>query len=227
MPHPAGPTHSEIEIKLRVGDIRALLKRLTRIGAAARGRVFERNTLFDTPGADFRRCGCLLRVRVETPAAGHGLAAGPRGAVLTFKAPPENAGRKLRGGRRGAQWSGARRMGIRPPRYKERLERELPIQTPSAWLRLLRSIGLRPAFIYEKYRSTFVLGRLQLDLDETPAGVFLELEGSPPAIDRAAKALGYSPRDYFTGTYWDVYVTDCRRRGVHPRNCVFRGQKSA
>lgn len=217
MPPPTGPTHREIEIKLRVADIPALLRRLRRIGAAARGRVFERNTLYDTPAADFRRCGCLLRVRVETPAAGHRLAVGPRGAVLTFKAPPEKPGRKPR----------SRRMGIRPPRYKVRLERELRMRTPSAWPRLLGLIGLRPAFIYEKYRSTFVLGPLQLDLDETPAGVFLELEGSPAAIDRAAKALGYSPRDYFTGTYWDVYAADCRRRGVHPRNFVFRGQKSA
>jgi adenylate cyclase class 2 len=81
---------------------------------------------------------------------------------------------------------------------------------------------LRPGFRYEKYRSTFRLPGLHLDLDETPAGVFLELEGSPSAIDRTAKALGYAPRDFVRTTYWDIYAADCRRRGCTPRNMVFR-----
>ena len=202
----------EIEIKLLVRSIPELIARLKRIGAVPLGRVFERNTLFDTPSADFRRSGCLLRVRTETPAAGHSIRAGDRRAVLTFKAPPTKTAEKRR---------------ARRPRYKERLERELSIRTPAAWPRILLSLGLHPAFTYEKLRTTFVLGRLQLDLDETPAGAYLELEGAPASIDRAAKALGYSSRDYFTSTYWDVYAADCRRRGVHPRNFVFRGQKSA
>jgi adenylate cyclase, class 2 len=212
MPRSPHPTGLEIEIKLRVRGIPQLLARLKRIGAVPRGRVFERNTLFDTPAADFHRSGCLLRVRTETPAPAHSIRAGRAGAVLTLKAAPTKAAERRR----------ATRL-----RYKERFERELPIHTPAAWPRILRSLGLRPAFIYEKYRSTFVLGRLHLDLDETPAGVYLELEGAPSAIDRAAKALGYSSSDYLTGTYWDVYAADCRRRGVKPANFLFRGQKSA
>lgn len=206
-------TTLEIEIKLRIDDIAEILRRLRRIGARGRGRIFERNTLYDTPGGSFRRSGCLLRVRTETPSAAHSLAGGLRRAVLTFKAPPPSQSRGEPDSRRS--------------RYKERAEREMEIERPAAWPRWLRSLGLRPTFRYEKFRTTFRLGRLHLDLDETPVGTYLELEGAPRAIDRTARELGFSPRDYFRGTYWDIYAADCRRRGRVPKNMVFSGRKSA
>ncbi len=107
-------TAPEIEIKLRVADIPALIRKLRRLGATTRGRVFERNTLYDTHESDFRRRGLLFRVRMETPAAAHSLAAGARRAVLTFKAPPDR-----------------RASRARNQRYKERLETELEIQRPA------------------------------------------------------------------------------------------------
>jgi adenylate cyclase class 2 len=200
------PTNREIEIKLRVADLPSLLRRLRKLAVLSRGRTLEQNTLYDTQNVHFRRCGRLLRLRVETPAPpGLRLRRARQRTILTSKAPPPNPRRK------------SARL-----RYKERLERELVIRNPGHWPRLFHSLGLRPAFRYEKYRTTFELPRLHLDLDETPAGVFLELEGSPQAIDRAARALGFTPREYFRGTYWDVYVADCRRRGRTPRNMLFR-----
>jgi adenylate cyclase, class 2 len=106
-------------------------------------------------------------------------------------------------------------------RYKERLERECKIRDPRRWNAILRGLGLRPGFRYEKYRSTFRLPGLHLDLDETPAGVFLELEGSRSSIDRTARALGYDPRDFIRASYWDIYAADCRRRGRATRNMLF------
>ena len=96
-------------------------------------------------------------------------------------------------------------------------------------IRLLRAMGLNPSFRYEKYRTRFKLGSLHLDLDETPVGTFLELEGQPKAINRVAKALGYSDRDYIRGTYWDLFNADRRRRGSRAKNMLFthkNGQKS-
>jgi adenylate cyclase, class 2 len=203
-------TNREVEIKLQIADLPSLLRRLRKLAVQSRPRILEQNTVYDTPGSYFRRCGRLLRLRLETPAPfGSPLRRSHRRAVLTSKAPP------LR-----------RRHQSSLRRYKERLERELVIRAQARWPRLLRSLGLRPAFLYEKYRTSFKLPRLHLDLDETPAGVFLELEGAPQAIDRAARALGFTPHDYYRGTYWDVYVADCRRRGRMPRNMVFRAQKS-
>jgi adenylate cyclase class 2 len=209
----ARATKREIEIKLPVHDLAALLRALRRIGAASKGRVFEQNSIYDTPDSAFRQTGRLLRLRLETPAPRSARATGtrlvrpklrPRRAILTAKAPPHPGGR-----------------GSHRARYKERLERELVLHDPTQFARAIASLGLRPTFIYEKFRSTFELPDLHLDLDETPVGTFLELEGSPRAIDRAARALGFSPRDYFRGTYWDVYAANCRRRGQPLKNMAF------
>ena len=211
-------TNRETEVKLRVPDVAAMLGKLTTLGARYESRVLERNTLYDTPDSDFRHRGALLRIRVETPAPRPGTQS-PKGThraspirrtILTSKAP-------------------ATLRSARDRRYKEKLERELVVPGPPiTWDRKLRSLGLRPGFRYDKFRSTFRLRRfsgLAIELDETPAGTFLELEGLPRDIDRAARSLGYSSRDYYRGSYWDVYVANCRRRGITPRNMVFDKQK--
>jgi adenylate cyclase class 2 len=195
----------EIEIKLRVSDMPALLKRLRLLGASCHGRVFEQNALYDTPQSDLRRRGRLLRVRIETPAPTVLVPAGARNAVLTSKAPVGPSG-----GRGLAR------------HYKEKLESEVPILHPKHLIRTLGSIGFRASFRYDKYRSSFRFRGLHLDLDETPVGVFLELEGTPRGIDRTARALGFSLRDYIRASYWDLYAADCRRRGRKPKNMLFR-----
>ena len=73
----------EIEIKLRVEDLRAVRRGLLAVGfERLTPRLFERNVLFDTPRATLRREGQLLRLRTK----------GSRW-WLTFKARPEQASR--------------------------------------------------------------------------------------------------------------------------------------
>lgn len=197
-------TKREIEVKLRVRDLAEMVRRLRQMGARPRGRVFEQNTLYDTPDTAFRRLGRLLRVRIETGANRSSR------VVLTSKAPvPIRLG------------TAANRL----PRHKERLESEIEARDSRALARALTQglirIGLRPSFRYEKYRTSFRLGGLHLDLDETPVGNLLELEGSPQAIDRVARSLGYEPSDYIRATYWDLYAADCRKRGRPVKNMLF------
>jgi adenylate cyclase class 2 len=194
-------TTREVEIKLCISDVPGLIRQLRRLGAVAGGRVLEQNTLYDTSDADFRRRGRLLRLRTEKSASLGAIRGGRRRAVMTSKAPVPAS---------------------ESSRYKQKLEREQVVPSPERWDRILRSIGLRRSFRYEKYRTGFGLPGLHLDLDETPVGTFLELEGAPRVIDRAARALGFSPRDYIRGTYWDLYAADCRRRRQIPRNMLFR-----
>ncbi len=202
-----GRTNRETEIKLRVTGGPALVRNLRRLRAAPRGRVFERNTLYDTPDSSLRRAGCLLRLRVETLApSARGRSMGKTAflgrrarAILTLKAPLLSPSR----------------------RYKERLEREWVVRKPRGWPMMLRGIGFHPVFRYEKYRTAFRLPALEVDLDETPIGAFLELEGGPGKIDRVARALGFSPRDYIRASYGDLYAAHCRRRGRFPRNMLF------
>lgn len=199
-------TNLEVEIKLRITNPRQIpqvVDRLRQLGTSRRERVLEHNTLYDTPSDDFRRSGRLLRLRTEKPASGR------LRALITAKAPPSLAGRR------------AKRS-----RYKERLEREVRVENPKRTERLLKSLGLRPSFCYEKYRTELRLPGLHIALDETPVGIFLELEGRPGAIDRVARALGFAPSDYSRGTYWDLYAADCRRKGREPRNMLFSRKNS-
>jgi len=181
-------------------------KMLAKIGAkparhAAAGkdaRLHELNTLFDTPQGGFARHGQLLRLRIESPAARGGK--GASRAILTYKGPAEGPAR---------------------PQFKIREEYEVVVADAEAMRRILESLGLRGWFRYEKFRATFSLpassrwaADLRLDLDETSVGVFLELEGPPSAIDRAARELGYAPADYITKDYLFLHVEQCRKGGV-------------
>lgn len=201
-------TIREVEIKLRITDLPAILKQIRGLGAVSHGRVLEENILYDTPEADFRRRGGLLRLRIERPSPNNPSnerthSRGRRGqrAVLTSKVPVAVGSRR---------------------RYKEKLETEIVVADPAAWRRIIGSVGLRESFRYEKYRTSFRFGGAHLDLDETPVGIFLEIEGSPADIDRIAYRFGFSPRDYMRATYWDLYAADCRRRGRKIRNMLFQ-----
>jgi adenylate cyclase class 2 len=193
--------NTEIEVKLRIGDERRLLRQLARLKAKlTRARVHEMNTLYDTPDGSLARHGRLLRLRVERPAARAGAAGkAPKisgdksktSAVLTFKGPAKRA------------------RTDRPEPYKIREEHEVRISNHEAMPRILEALGVRPWFRYEKFRSTFELPRmrgLHLSLDETPIGLFLEVEGERREIDRAARRLGFATSDYINKSYGALFA---------------------
>jgi len=202
LPMAATRTIREVEVKIRIENLAGLIGRLGKMRVCCEGRVFEQNTVYDTPDGAYRRKGRLLRLRTETPAPGKavGVLGGGRKAVFTSKAAAP--------GSRSA--------------YKERLEREVPVRSPAQWPARLCALGLGAGFCYQKYRTLFCLPGLHLDLDETPIGTFLELEGAPQAIDRAARALGFSSRHYIRGTYWSLFQASRRGRARARKNMTFR-----
>jgi adenylate cyclase class 2 len=88
-------------------------------------------------------------------------------------------------------------------RHKTREELELSLGDRDAFEQILDRLGYRPAFRYEKYRTEYrdAAATGTAMLDETPVGVYLELEGPPDWIDRTAASLGFSTTDYITETY--------------------------
>jgi adenylate cyclase class 2 len=195
----------EIEIKLRVADPAALRRRLGQLGAQRLRRVHEHNTLYDTAQNSLGRSGRLLRLRLERalgPGRGKGaLQCSGEPALLTFKSP----------------------IG-RDSRYKVREEREAIVSDAAQLDSILQAMGFRPWFRYEKRRTSYrlrSLSGLHFELDETPIGVFVELEGPKAAIRRAARLLGYGPRDFVTASYRALYCEDCRRRRRKPGNMLF------
>jgi len=190
----------ETEIKLAVTNLRALRRRLGEVGfRVVRPRHFESNVLYDFPDLRFWQARSLLRLRQ----AG-------REWFLTFKSAP-----------------------FRSRTYKTRREMETRLEDGLVMAGILEGLGLRPAFRYEKYRTVFALGKRGrgaaaglAELDETPIGNYLELEGPARWIDRVASRLGYSQDHYITASYASLYREKCVGLGEAPTNMVFGRRKS-
>jgi len=214
----------ETEIKLPIHNLKAFLRALKKLGAKPSPRVHEHNLLFDTPDGGLAKHGQLLRIRTESAAPGTSTrlrqpaSAKPKQAtrsLLTFKSPPEQLA-----------------IGPLPPpanrRHKVREEIELVLTDPTSLQKIFEGLGLKGWFRYEKFRTAYRLpARLKwakdlvIDLDETPIGTFVELEGSGPAIDQAARALGFSSRDYVLKNYLVLYLDDCKHQNLTPSHMLF------
>jgi adenylate cyclase class 2 len=231
----------ETEIKLKIADVEAFRRALKRLGArpmlGGTGRVHETNLIFDTPQGGLAKHGQLLRIRTETPEVrGKKTARGaaPR-VVLTFKSPAmrePGAAEKTEKLAAEIEKPGATDKLVAAGRHKVREEIEVVVADAGLLQKIFEGLGMRGWFRYEKYRTTFLLPAaarwakgLLIEVDETPIGAFAELEGPPQAIDRAAKELGYSHRDYVLKNYLSLYVEECRQRGEEPRDMVFQKRR--
>ena len=89
--------------------------------------------------------------------------------------------------------------------HKHRVETETTISDGQALEEVFRSIGLVPAFRYEKWRSEWSDGEGHCVVDETPIGNFAELEGEPEWIDRIASQLDVPRSRYMTLSYGRLF----------------------
>lgn len=101
-------------------------------------------------------------------------------------------------------------------KYKDRDELEVEVSDPRRLSEMLERLDFVPTFRYEKFRTEYRRpGEAGLaTLDETPIGVYLELEGAPGWIDRAARRLGFAESDYSTASYGGLYADYCRAHGL-------------
>jgi adenylate cyclase class 2 len=113
-----------------------------------------------------------------------------------------------------------------PPRYlgavKERLELEVEVSSLDTLGEILSQLGLTPWMRYEKRRQTWRLDDVEVALDETPLGCFVELEGPPSSLDAAARRLGLDPRSAVRASYVGLWLEHRRRHPDAPRDMVFR-----
>jgi adenylate cyclase, class 2 len=88
-------------------------------------------------------------------------------------------------------------------------------------LRVLEQIGFRVWFRYQKYREEFAHEDVIVALDETPVGVFVEIEGSETGIHDMASALARKPEDYVLDSYRGLFVKHCQRHGMPVSDMLF------
>jgi adenylate cyclase class 2 len=84
---------------------------------------------------------------------------------------------------------------------KQKIEYETAVSDVEAAERIIERLGYKLTAVYEKRRKYWRFGDVEVVLDELPFGLYMEIEGTLEAIEKAEKAFGlkeaeYEPRGY-------------------------------
>ena len=106
-------------------------------------------------------------------------------------------------------------------RHKHREETETAVADGEAIGQIFEQLGYAPAFVYEKWRTEFADATGHCVVDETPIGVFAELEGPPEWIDATGSRLGVDPSQFMTLSYGRLFEQWQRQTGSAAKNLTF------
>jgi adenylate cyclase class 2 len=190
--------NSEIELKCPIADAAAFESRIRALGFHLETpHTFEHNTLYDTPSRDLRNKTQILRLRDYNGVH-----------TLTHKRVDE-------------------KQNADSSRYKIRIETETTVSDPAAMAEIFHQLGYTPTFIYEKYRTEYSIydsatgATPHIVIDETPIGIFAELEGPIDWIDRTLAALKIDPATCITDSYGKLFLNWKQRTGSPAENLTF------
>lgn len=179
----------ETEIKFRVEDSPALEQRLLEAGFRnITPRTFERNILYDTPERRLRRERQILRIRRY----------GPKWIVTHKRLATADAGT-------GAGADGETANDAADSRHKHRIETETEVEDGETMAAVFETLGFAQVFVYEKWRAEWTDEVGYCVIDETPIGVFAELEGPPEWIDASAIKLGVDASQFLMLSYGRMF----------------------
>ena len=111
--------------------------------------------------------------------------------------------------------------GVSEDRHKHRIETETEVADGAALAEVFKSLGLAPAFRYEKWRTEWSDGEGHCVVDETPIGNYAELEGDAEWIDHAAERLEVAGSDYMTLSYGRLFELWKERTGSAAADLTF------
>jgi adenylate cyclase class 2 len=110
---------------------------------------------------------------------------------------------------------------VQPGPVHSREEHETVVSDGDTLLTILQELGLHIWFRYEKYRQEFAAEDVVIAIDETPVGVFVEIEGSEDRIHQFASLLGKTHDDYITDSYRTIFLQHRAAHGVTTSDMVF------
>jgi adenylate cyclase, class 2 len=105
--------------------------------------------------------------------------------------------------------------------HKNRVETETVIEDGPVLGKIFESLGFAPVFVYEKWRTEWADQRGHCVLDETPLGVYAELEGPSDWIDATAHQLGISQSQFITLSYGRIFENWRDESGSGATNFTF------
>src|SRR5687768_11435736 len=112
---------------------------------------------------------------------------------------------------------------VQPSSMKVREELETVVGDGEVLLRVFDELGLHVWFRYQKYREEFSHEDVIVAVDETPVGVYVEIEGSEKGIADMAAALGRTPADYIVDSYHALFRQRREALGLDGSHMVFDG----
>jgi adenylate cyclase class 2 len=104
---------------------------------------------------------------------------------------------------------------------KLREEMETVVGDGETVLRCLEALGYGVWFRYQKYREEFALNDVVIAIDETPVGVFVEIEGGEQGILDVTRALGRTPQDFVLDSYRALFMEHRRAHGLPATDMLF------
>ena len=182
----------ETELKFSIDDLAGFRSAVGKLTLTLRTqRSFESNTLYDTPARELRNRRQLLRLRHY-----NGI------CLLTHKRVADER--------------------AQDERYKTRIETETTVEDGDALAEVFAQLGYTPAFRYEKYRTEWDdLEGGHLVLDETPIGIWAELEGEPAWIEEMLGRLEIGPERITTESYGALFLRWREETGSPAENLTF------
>ena len=113
-----------------------------------------------------------------------------------------------------------------PGLFKIREEHETVVADGAALQTILEELGLHVWFRYEKYREEFSGDDVVIAVDETPVGIFVEIEGGEEAINATARGLGRTPAEYITDSYRLLFLQHRDANGLAGADMMFAGSST-
>lgn len=189
-------TNTETEVKIRVPDLKSVEGALKAAGATLKAeRVYERNMRYENADNSLMPTGRVVRLRQDTRVR------------LTYKEPQDAAL---------SQMGDAAR-----PNVTSRTELEVTVSDYDTTDLILNKLGYHPAWLYEKYRTTYELHDAEVVLDEMPFGCFIEAEGNADAIEKALNAIHLQAAKRLEGSYSDWFFRIKERLGLTFNDLTF------
>lgn len=105
--------------------------------------------------------------------------------------------------------------------HKHREETETHVEDGKALAQVFERLGYIACFCYEKWRTEWADGIGHCVLDETPIGLFAELEGPPEWIDASAEKLGVPRSEFMTESYGRLFESWKESNGSNAQNLTF------
>ena len=106
-------------------------------------------------------------------------------------------------------------------RYKTRIETESLIEDCASLAEIFTQLGYGSVFRYEKFRTEWEMEDGHLVLDETPIGIWAELEGTPHWIDTMLDRLEIAPELRSTESYGKLFLRWKEETGSPAENLTF------